>query len=96
MKYWKESESMGCTQGPKKAVEEDLTKDSILNQLAYIKRGHMPDWNYETRCGQSLPNEYYPLHLAMNAAIQAIGMMDDSFFAKLNEEIREGERKVYG
>lgn len=80
MKYWtKESRKRVIT-------TEDITKDNVLKSLAYIKHGYLPDWNYETSKDISLPNEYYPLHVAMQVAIKAIEAQDDGFFKHLNAE----------
>lgn len=91
MKYWDENYG----KGKNKAVTKEVTKEDVLNTLAYIKRGHMPDWNYETKNGQSLPNEYYPLHIAMNVAVEAVKALDDDFFAAYNAKINEDEAKVH-
>lgn len=86
MKYWNESES-----GNKNKVftEEQITKENILRNLAIIKRGYIPDWNYETHMAgkeMSLPNEYYPLHVALTIAMEAVNMQDDAFFKAHDEK----------
>ncbi len=70
----------------KELVERNITKQDILNSLAYIKRGHLPDWNFTRKGKDSFPNEYYPLHVAMQAASKAIEAMDDKFFEDLDAE----------
>lgn len=89
MRYWEEQES-----GPKKEAKKPITREDVLNTLAYIKRGHMPDWNYERRGDVSLPNEYYPLHVAMNVAVRAVQAMDDDFFEAMNREYDAMEAKM--
>lgn len=91
MIYWDESES-GSRK--KQKTEKEITKDGIKNTLAFIKNGHLPDWNYETRNKTSLPNEYYPLHVAMQIAIRAVDAMDDEFFKAIDREYTEIQQKV--
>lgn len=81
MRYWEEQEI-----GPKKAAQKPITKENVMDSLAYIKHGHLPDWNYERRGDVVLPNEYYPLHAAMNMAVRAVQAMDDDFFEAMNRE----------
>lgn len=55
----------------------ELDKDGTVSILEYIKRGHIPDWNHvkgEDADGEeiTLPNENFPLHMAMHVAIKAV------------------------
>lgn len=70
----------------RKQVIKEINKDTILETLAHIDRGYLPDWNYETHKGISLPNQYYPLHIAMQIAMKAIESQDDEFFITLDKE----------
>lgn len=87
MKYWKERNKRTG-----KIEETAITRETMTAALTYIKRGHLPDWNYSTRkvSGEdkicSLPNEFYPLHAAIAVAIKALEKMPDEFFEKLDEK----------
>lgn len=86
MKYWSESESGNEN---KVFTEEQITKASVLKNLAVIKRGHIPDWNYETHAAEkemSLPGESYPLHVALTIAMEAVNAQDEEFFKRLDDE----------
>lgn len=92
MRYWEEDPSFG---GHMEVVEKRVTKETVKNTLETIKRGYLPDWNYEEhRSGGkdlSLPNENYPLHMAMLAALKAVEAMDDGFFGELDKECGKKE-----
>lgn len=84
MKYWDEPNN-----GKRKIIEKEITKEDVLHTLAFIKDGYLPDWNYKrigTNEPVSLPDEYYPLHIAMMVAARAVEAQDDTFFKALNEE----------
>ena len=93
MKYWDDSNNGN---GKKEITEKEITKENILNLLAFIDRGHLPDWNYAAHgeSKTSLPNKYYPIHVAMQVAIKAVEAQDDEFFRDLDEEYNEKQRKV--
>lgn len=83
MKYWSET----YDEKPVRTSEEkEVTKENIIQILEYIERGYLPDWNYETHQGVSLPNEYYPLHVAIRVAIKALDAQDDGFFKAQGQE----------
>lgn len=87
MKYWEKTEA-----GLNTPVEKEISKENIVNILKYIDLGYLPNWNYESakRVGEdkslSLPNEHYPLHVAMKIAIQAVETQGEDFFEKLDKE----------
>lgn len=95
MRYWEEDPSMG---GHNVITTKKITKENVMNTLKYIKGGYLPDWNHESHADPgtgeevSLPNEYYPLHIAMQAALKAVETMDDSFF----EEMEMQNQKYLG
>lgn len=91
MRYWEDSET---TYGRKEQAVKEITKENVLNILAFIDRGYLPDWNYEVHQEPklSLPNEYYPLHVAMQVAVKAIEAQGDEFFKALDEEYTEKQR----
>lgn len=93
MKYWEEDPSMG---GHMEVVERKVTKEGVKGLLEHIKGGYLPDWNYETHAeaGEdvSLPNEYYPLHMAMTVAIKAVEAMDEGFFKAQDACVSAGQK----
>ena len=89
MKYWEPQED-----GTEKAVSKPITKDSVLSELSFIADGYLPDWNHKRQGEKNLPDEYYPLHVAMNIAIQAINAMGDDFFAAIDRKEDEKDAKL--
>lgn len=95
MKFWKEKNRKNGQVG-KTAINRKTTTEA----LEYIKRGYLPDWNYSTRkvVGEekvlSLPDEYYPIHMAVSVAIKALQQMPDSFFEELDREEDRRQEKM--
>lgn len=86
MKYYVENEN-----GKMEEKEEELTCKTVKHYLEFIKRGYLPDYNYthDSKDGSAVrPDENFPLHMAMYAAIKAIESMEknDKFFAEINDK----------
>lgn len=86
MRYWENNNKTSSKQEVK-----EISKENIMDILSDIKCGYLPDWNYSMRKTQddeplSLPDKYYPLHMAMSIAIKAVQSMDDDFFKTLEQK----------
>lgn len=75
-----------------KAMTEKATKEDICQTLMQIKRDHIPNWDYESHGGLSLPNEHYLLHVAIQTALLAVQTMDDDLFNRCIEQINQDKR----
>lgn len=78
--------------GEQKVQVKIVDKNTIVSLLEYIKRGYLPDYNYTSGKDEDgdtiqLPNEYYPLHVAMSVAIRAVEEIEKhepDFFTKMD------------
>ena len=50
-------------------ARDSMTIDDIINHLAYVKRGYVPDYNFT---GGEDDFERYKLHIAISKAIEII------------------------
>lgn len=95
MKYW---EKTGRKSG--KLKEMPISREKVKETLEYVKRGHLPDWNYSTRkvSGKeqvlSLPDGSYPLHMAISVAMKALERMPDEFFEELDRKENIRQKKM--
>lgn len=78
--------------GVMKEQVETIDKTRMVSLLEFIRRGYMPDYNYETGENEDyeevcLPDCHYPMHIAMLVAMDAIEEIekyDPKFFDKMN------------
>lgn len=52
-----------------KAASDNMTLDDVVNYLAYIKRGYVPDYNFT---GNEDDFERYKLHMALSKAMEIV------------------------
>ena len=72
------------TEIPRQVKTEEIKFDKQYCQqvLENIRTGHIPDWNFIDHT----PDEYYPLHLALYIAQDAIKKLSDEEFYNLYEK----------